>query len=82
MPKLCHAIEKSLALPDKNRKCPLGYFLTPKEFKKWVADDVSILLNDEETKVSIEYLDSSGIVSNQDLLNPCFYFYIDRQSGF
>ena len=64
VPKLCHAIEQNLCLPDEKRKSPLRNFLTSKEFEKWVVQDVGITLKKDERKVSVEYLDSSGIVSN------------------
>ena len=63
VPKLCHAIEEHLSLPEKKRKRPLGYFLTAEEFEKWVAEEVSIALSEDEKKVAVQYLDSSGIVS-------------------
>ena len=63
VPKLCQAIEEYLSFPDEKRKNPLAYFLTTKEFEKWVAEEVSITLSDDEKKVAVEYLDSSGIVS-------------------
>ena len=63
VPKLCHAIEEYLSLPDKKRKSPLAYFLTRDKFEKWVADEVGITLNEAEKKVAVEYLESSGIVS-------------------
>ena len=63
VPKLCHAIEKYLSLPDEKRKSPLAYFLTKDEFEKWVADEVGITLNEDENEVAVEYLESSGIVS-------------------
>ena len=81
VPKLCHAIEQNICLPDKKRKSPLHNFLTLKEFVKWVVEDVGITLNEDERKVSVEYLDSSGIVSNQTLIIPCYYFDIDCESG-
>ncbi|XP_065838535.1 death-associated protein kinase 1-like isoform X3 [Oscarella lobularis] len=64
VPKLCHAIEERLSLPEESQKSPLAYFLTAKEFEKWVAEEVGIKLSDDEKKVAIEYLDSSGIVVN------------------
>ena len=42
----------------------MDYFLTLKDFEKWVADHVGLALTDDEKKVAVEYLDSSGIVSN------------------
>ena len=68
VPKLCHAIEQNLCLPDEKRKSSLRNFLTLKEFEKWVAEDVGITLDENEKKVSVEYLDSSGIVSNQTVI--------------
>ncbi|XP_065838716.1 death-associated protein kinase 1-like isoform X1 [Oscarella lobularis] len=65
VPKLCHAIEEYLSLPDdKRKKKPLAYFLTTDEFENWVANDVGIKLSEEEKKVAVEYLDSSGIIIN------------------
>ena len=64
VPKLVHAIVERLSLPEESQKSPLAYFLTAKEFEKWVAEEVDIKLSDDEKKVAIEYLDSSGIVSN------------------
>ena len=81
VPKLCHAIEENLCLPDEKRKSPLHNFLTLKEFEKWVVEDVGITLNEDERKVSVEYLDSSGIVSNKSLIIPCYYCHIDCESG-
>ena len=67
VPKLCHAIEEYLSLPDEKRKSPLAYFLTRDEFEKWVAKEVGITLNEDENEdeneVAVEYLESSGIVS-------------------
>ena len=63
VPKLCHAIEQYLSLPNEKRKNPLAYFLTADEFEKWVAEKVGIKLAEDEKKVAVEYLDSSGIVS-------------------
>ena len=68
VPKLCQAIEKYLSLPDEKRKKPLAYFLSTDEFEKWVAEEVGITLSDDEKKVAVEYLDSSGIVSNYYLI--------------
>ena len=42
---------------------PLRYFLKSEEFEKWVAKDIGLTLTGDETKVTVEYLDSSGIVS-------------------
>ncbi|XP_065838981.1 death-associated protein kinase 1-like isoform X2 [Oscarella lobularis] len=64
VPKLCHAIEKHLSLPDEKRKRPLPYFLTHEEFEKWVAQDIRIVLNEDEKKVAVGYLDSVGIIIN------------------
>ncbi|XP_065839216.1 death-associated protein kinase 1-like isoform X2 [Oscarella lobularis] len=64
VPKLCHAIEEYLSLPDVKRKSPLAYFLTRDEFEKWVAKEVGITLNKDEKKVAVEYLESSGIIIN------------------
>ena len=81
VPKLCHAIEQNLCVPDEKRKSPLHNFLTLKEFEKWVVEDVGIRLNEDERKVSVEYLDSSGIVSNQTIITSYYYFGIDCESG-
>ena len=59
MPKLCHAIEEKLRLSDERLKC----FMPLEEFYKWVAGDVEVDLNEDERRISVEYLDSSGIVS-------------------
>ncbi|XP_065842926.1 death-associated protein kinase 1-like isoform X2 [Oscarella lobularis] len=64
VPKLCQAIEQNISLPDEKRKIPLAYFLTTKEFEKWVAEEVGITLSDDEKEVAVEYLDSSGIIIN------------------
>ncbi|XP_065839213.1 death-associated protein kinase 1-like isoform X2 [Oscarella lobularis] len=64
VPKLCHAIEEYLSLPDEKRKSPLAYFVTRDEFEKWVAKEVGITLNEDERKVAVEYLESSGIIIN------------------
>ncbi|XP_065834881.1 death-associated protein kinase 1-like [Oscarella lobularis] len=64
VPKLCHAIEQYLSLPNEKRKNPLAYFLTADEFEKWVAEKVGIKLAEDEKKVAVEYLDSSGIIIN------------------
>ena len=80
VPKLCHVIEQKLCLPEKEEKSLLRNFLTSEEFVKWVVEDIGIRLNEDERKVSVEYLDSSGIVSNQTLLIPCYYFDIDCES--
>ena len=73
VPKLCHVIEQKLCLPEKEVKSSLRNFLTSEEFVKWVVEDIGIRLNEDERKVSVEYLDSSGIVSNQSLIIPCYY---------
>ena len=39
--------------------------MTPKEFTEWVAKDVGAILTKNESKISVEYLDSSGIVSTE-----------------
>ena len=64
VPKFCQTIEKYLSLPEEKRKKPLAYVLTAEEFEKWVAEEVGITLSDDEKKGAVEYLDSSGIVSN------------------
>ena len=68
VPKLCQAIEENLSLSDEERENPLAYFLTTEEFEKWVAEEVGITLSDDEKKVAVEYLDSSGIASNYYLI--------------
>ncbi|XP_065844346.1 death-associated protein kinase 1-like isoform X2 [Oscarella lobularis] len=64
VPKLCHAIERYLSLPDEKRESQLAHFLTRDEFEKWVAEDVGLTLNEDEKKVAVEYLESSGIIIN------------------
>ncbi|XP_065839077.1 death-associated protein kinase 1-like [Oscarella lobularis] len=64
VPQLCHTIEEYLCLPDEERMRPLRYFLKSEEFEKWVAKDIGLTLTGDETKVTVEYLDSSGIVVN------------------
>ncbi|XP_065838537.1 death-associated protein kinase dapk-1-like isoform X2 [Oscarella lobularis] len=64
VPKLCYAIEEYLSLSNEKRKSPLAYFLTADEFVKWVAEEVGIKLAEDEKKVAVEYLDSSGIIIN------------------
>ena len=59
VPKLCHTIEEHLS---DQRKRPLGCFLTSEEFEKWVAEEVGLALTEDEKKVAVEYVDSSGIV--------------------
>ena len=41
VPKLFHAIEEYLSLPDEKTKNPLDYFLTTEDFEKWVAEEVA-----------------------------------------
>ena len=82
VPKLCYAVEQNLCLPDEKRKSPLRNFLTLKDFENWVVEDVGITLNEDEKKVSVEYLDSSGIVSNQALKIPCCYCHVDCKSWY
>ena len=72
MPKLCSAIEEKLRISNEKSESP---FMTSEKFKDWaeevlrVDDDMilrektSVCLTEEESKISIEYLDSSGIVS-------------------
>ena len=74
VPKLCHIIEEKICLPDKERKSPLPNFMTSEEFLKWVVEDVGISLNEVQKKVSVEYLDSTGIVSNQTLIISSIIF--------
>ena len=63
MPKLCHEIEEKLTDPDEKRQLKLGCFMTAQQFDKWVDTDVEVNLAENERKISVEYLDSSGIVS-------------------
>ena len=58
VPKLCHAIEKYLSEHKSSSS-----LLAADKFTKWVADKVGIALSDDEKKVAVEYLDSSGTVS-------------------
>ena len=81
VPKLCHVIEEKICLSDEDEESSLRNFMTSEEFVKWVVEDIGIHLNETQKKVSVEYLDSSGIVSNQTLLIPCSYFGIDCESG-
>ena len=53
--------------------------MTADEFETWVAQDIGIALTVEEKKVSVEYLDSSGIVSNLD--NWYFYMHVYYRSS-
>ena len=74
MPKLCSAIEEKLRISNDESESP---FMTSEKFKEWaeevlrVDDDMmlrektSVCLTEEESKLSIEYLDSSGIVSTE-----------------
>ncbi|XP_065838510.1 death-associated protein kinase 1-like isoform X2 [Oscarella lobularis] len=64
IPKLCHEIEKHLSILDKKRKRPMAYFLTTEEFQKWISQEVKLVLNEDEKKVAVEYLDSSGLIIN------------------
>ncbi|XP_065838506.1 death-associated protein kinase 1-like [Oscarella lobularis] len=64
VPKLCHIIEEKICLPDKERKSPLRNFMTSELFLKWVVEDVGITLNENQKKVSVEYLDSTGVIVN------------------
>ena len=61
MPKLCREIEARLSDVDGTRQ--LGCFMTPQQFKEWVDKDVEVNLTEAERKISVEYLDSSGLVS-------------------
>ena len=56
VPKLCQAIEENLSLPGEKRKKQLAYFLTTKEFEKWVAEEVGITLSDDEKKLPLNIL--------------------------
>ena len=82
VPKLCCDIERNLCLPDEERKSSLRYFLSLEKFFEWVAEDIGIALNQDERNVSVEYLDSSGLVSNGTLIIPCYYYLIDCKPGF
>ena len=75
MPKLCRAIEEKLRISNDESESP---FMTSEEFKEWAeevlrVDDVeaefddesNAFLTEEDSKISIEYLDSSGIVSTE-----------------
>ena len=44
----------------------MAYFLTTEEFQKWISQEVKLVLNEDEKKVAVEYLDSSGLVSDYD----------------
>ena len=63
VPKLCQAIEETLSSADEDKESSLSCFMTPDEFQQWVAKDVRVYLSAEERKISVEFLDSSGIVS-------------------
>ena len=82
VPKLCHVIEQKLSLPDEEEQSTLRNFMTSEEFLKWVVYGVGITLNENQKKVSVEYLDSSGIVSNTTLIIPFYYCDIDCESWF
>ncbi|XP_065839117.1 death-associated protein kinase 1-like isoform X3 [Oscarella lobularis] len=64
VPKLCHEIEKHLSIPEEEREHPLAYFLTTEEFQKWIAQEIKLVLNEDEKKVAVEYLDSCGLIIN------------------
>ena len=78
VPKLCFKVEKYLSLPDEKRKHSLPYFLTHEEFEKWVAQDIRIVLDEDEKKVAVGYLDSVGIVSKYYLVIFFLIFLIDN----
>ncbi|XP_065839084.1 death-associated protein kinase 1-like [Oscarella lobularis] len=74
VPKLCRAIEEKLRISNDESESP---FMTSEEFKEWAeevlrVDDVeaefddesNAFLTEEDSKISIEYLDSSGIIVN------------------
>ena len=77
MPKLCRAIEEKLRISNEESESP---FMTSEKFKEWAekvlrfdenteSDDdreTDFSLTEEESKISIEYLDSSGIVSTEN----------------
>ena len=65
MPKLCQEIEEKLSDPDKLK---LGCFMTTQKFDEWVDTDVEVKLAEDERKIAVEYLDSSGIVSTYKLI--------------
>ncbi|XP_065838591.1 death-associated protein kinase 1-like isoform X4 [Oscarella lobularis] len=60
VPKLCHAIEEKLSLCDETLEC----FMSLENFYEWVAHDVEVVLTEDERKISVEYLDSTGIIVN------------------
>ncbi|XP_065839335.1 death-associated protein kinase 1-like [Oscarella lobularis] len=75
VPKLCRAIEEKLRISNEESESP---FMTSEKFKEWAekvlrfdenteSDDdreTDFSLTEEESKISIEYLDSSGIIVN------------------
>ena len=63
MPKLCHEIEERLLDPEEECQWNLRCFITAQQFDKWVDRDVEVNLAEDERQISVEYLDSSGIVS-------------------
>ena len=76
VPKLCHAIEEKLSLCDETLEC----FMSLENFYEWVAHDVEVVLTEDERKISVEYLDSTGIVSTDSLVWLCSltFLCIDR----
>ncbi|XP_065838957.1 death-associated protein kinase 1-like isoform X3 [Oscarella lobularis] len=65
VPKLCYAIEEKLTPSDRERESSsLPCFMTLAEFEEWVAKDVGVIVTEDERKVSVEFLDSSGIIVN------------------
>ena len=56
----------------------MAYFLTADEFVKWVAEEVGIKLAEDEKKVAVEYLDSSGIVSIQLMFSLYRVLFLHR----
>ena len=71
VPKLCHEIEKHLSVSDEKRDYQLAYFLTTDDFQKWIAEVVRVVLSEDEKKVAVEYLDSSGLVSKYQCVYQC-----------
>ena len=69
VPRLCHVIEQKICLLDGEEQSLLRNFIKSEDFLKSFVKD-GIILNEDEKKLSVEYLDSSGIVSNQTLIIP------------
>ena len=74
MPKLCRTIEEELHYSNDESESP---FMTSEEFHEWAEEvlrfdesddddtETDFALTQEESELSIEYLDSSGIVSTE-----------------